>query len=551
MSASQSTSDTWKGVASTLSRLSGMADTAMAPTERGPSLAPSVPPSSGTAVAERYETLGLLGEGGMGRVERVRDRDLLREVAVKRLLPELLANTKLLRQFLWEARVTAYLDHPNIVPVHDLGVTPEGHLYFTMKLVKGRTLEQELEKVREAGEVESELLVNRRLRLFLQLCNAVSFAHSRGVLHRDLKPANVMVGEYGEILVTDWGIAVPLPDESGDALRALFEEASVGVSAGTPLYMSPEQVRSAKHVDARADQWSLAVILFELLAGRPPFTGGPTAVSAAIVADDTPSLRELAPEVPAELEQVIGRALGKKPGQRYPDVAAFADALAPFGPEDGGRRRSRASHSGSFSVVEPLREQIRVDAPTLPRELAALSPTMPTPSLPDGSRDPRASKEFAEAVTAAPLSPPASLATGAPWSQSEARAKVAPKRRSPLLFGVFGLVGVGAAIGLFVALSPPSPSPSAGGPTAPSTTSNPASTPSITVGVGTLPAPPPSVSATVKPGVAETAKPATTSKPAGKPSASPSPSPPGGSSATGAPKPPPPASTGPENPVHL
>lgn len=292
----------------------------MAPTERGPSLAPSVPPSSGTAVAERYETLGLLGEGGMGRVERVRDRDLLREVAVKRLLPELLANTKLLRQFLWEARVTAYLDHPNIVPVHDLGVTPEGHLYFTMKLVKGRTLEQELEKVREAGEVESELLVNRRLRLFLQLCNAVSFAHSRGVLHRDLKPANVMVGEYGEILVTDWGIAVPLPDESGDALRALLEEASVGVSAGTPLYMSPEQVRGDA-VDGRSDIYTLGVILYELVALRSPFDAKtvPTLLKQVTEGDSIP-LRTAYPKATTAVAAVVAKAMALDPASRYAAV---------------------------------------------------------------------------------------------------------------------------------------------------------------------------------------------------------------------------------------
>src|SRR6185503_7884244 len=182
----------------------------------------------------RYELVRELGEGGMGHVEHARDRDLLRDVAVKLLRPELLGDAAMLDQFLWEARVTAHLDHPNIVPVHDVGRVDE-NVFFTMKLVRGATLESVLDG--------PELPMPRRLRVFHQICSAIAFAHARGVLHRDLKPSNVMLGEFNEVIVTDWGLALPLDNEAGRAIAELMPPSLRAISAGTPAYMSPEQAR--------------------------------------------------------------------------------------------------------------------------------------------------------------------------------------------------------------------------------------------------------------------------------------------------------------------
>jgi serine/threonine protein kinase len=277
------------------------------------------------APALRYEQLGLLGEGGMGRVERVRDRDLLREVALKHLRPELLHDPDSLEQFLWEARVTASLDHPNIVPVHELGVSPAGELFFSMKLVHGATLESLIANARESrGAYVSR---NKRLRLFLQLCNAVSFAHSRGVLHRDLKPSNVMVGEYGETLVTDWGLAVPLPGPAGEPWRELMPAGLSLKSAGTPLYMSPEQA-VGETLDARSDIYTLGVILYELVALRGPYRARSVAeVLSEIVKGLAVPLARAAPSASSSLACVVHKAMAFEPAQRYQSATELARDL--------------------------------------------------------------------------------------------------------------------------------------------------------------------------------------------------------------------------------
>ncbi len=279
----------------------------------------------------------------MGQVDKARDRDLLREVAIKHLRSELLGDAGMLRQFLWEARVTAYLDHPNIVPVHDLGQTPAG-LYFVMKLVRGTTLTGMIARAHE--DRRGTFGVQKRLRLFLQLCNAVSFAHARGVLHRDLKPDNVMLGEYGEVLVTDWGIAMPLPDAPDELTR--IAPPATGHSAGTPMYMAPEQVRG-EPLDARCDIYALGAILYEVLALRPAFVGTSLpALLDKILRGHFAPLGEVAPSgVPASLGAVVRKAMAVDRVARYPSVAALAQDVETV--IDG-----RTPEAESASVVKQL-----------------------------------------------------------------------------------------------------------------------------------------------------------------------------------------------------
>jgi len=279
------------------------------------------PPAGARSGQSRYEIVDVLGEGGMGRVDRVHDRDLLRDVAAKRLLPELRGQRGLVDQFLWEARVTAYLDHPNIVPVHELGATPDGEVFFTMKLARGATLEDELAK-----KEEGDLALSRRLRTFVKVCDAVAFAHARGVLHRDLKPANVLVGEYGEVLVSDWGLAVPL-ETAGEDLRNIVPKGLSRRSAGTPMYMSPEQARGDA-LDARSDIYTLGAILYELASFARPVEGDSlAAVLSKVTRGEIVPVATAKPGISTALAAVVSKAMALEPSERYATAKDLADDI--------------------------------------------------------------------------------------------------------------------------------------------------------------------------------------------------------------------------------
>jgi serine/threonine protein kinase len=201
-------------------------------------------------LGDRYEIRGRLGRGGMGVVYAAHDRRLDREVAVK-VLDAVADSSEAAGRLRQEARILARLEHPGIVPVHDSGALPDGRVYYVMKLVRGAPLDRALDRDRPLVE---------RLDLFTRICDAVSFAHAQGIVHRDLKPANVMLGQFGEVLVLDWGVASVVG-------RAAADEAMVG----TPGFMPPEQsAASAYAVEPRADVFALGVILHGLLEPRMP-----------------------------------------------------------------------------------------------------------------------------------------------------------------------------------------------------------------------------------------------------------------------------------------
>ncbi len=276
----------------------------------------------------RYEDVAPLGEGGMGRVRLVLDRRLRRQVALKE--PRHSVDARRLSQEAW---ITAQLDHPGIVSVYDAGQGADGRLYYTMRLVRGRSLEEALAASPGAAGLPARL---GYMRHFLAACEAVAFAHRAGIVHRDLKPSNIMIGEFGETVVVDWGVARPVEhDEAawrrevlprGQAAETLF-----GELVGTPAYMSPEQavVGDEVRVDARSDVWSLGATLYHLLAGAPPYTGTDTEAILERLRREAPApLEQAAPTAPRELVAIASRALAREPAARYPDARALAADVA-------------------------------------------------------------------------------------------------------------------------------------------------------------------------------------------------------------------------------
>jgi serine/threonine protein kinase len=257
----------------------------------------------------RYEILDRIGSGGMGTVYRARDRELDREVALKVLR---VVDPESAARMLQEARVIARLEHPGIVPIHDVGRLADGRVFYAMKLVVGERLDQIV--------LRGELLPTR-LRAFERIGEAVAFAHAQGVIHRDLKPENVMVGPCGEVLVMDWGLAKrdSEPDPMLDASRLSDGVATDhGAVLGTPGYMAPEQSRGdAASVDTRCDVYGLGALLYFLLVGAPP--PPPPFPSARLRSD-----------VPPALEAVCRKALAVDPAGRYPTVSDLAREVSSF-----------------------------------------------------------------------------------------------------------------------------------------------------------------------------------------------------------------------------
>jgi serine/threonine-protein kinase len=285
------------------------------------------------AFERRYQQRRVLGRGGMGEVRLCHDLTVGRDVAMKVIRARSAeARAQVRRRFVREARVQGQLEHPAIVPVYDLGLDPEGALYFTMKRVRGVSLSQVLEGLRKGdAELAQRYSERRLLTLFSQVCMAVHFAHEKGVVHRDLTPSNLMFGDFGEVYVLDWGLAALRGEAAKDvdvvsAEHALGAAQATGVM-GTPGYMAPEQVDAPSSVDARADVYALGAILFELLTLERMHAHGSLAdVLTSTLQDDgaSPALRAPTREVPPELDRLTQEATRRKPAQRLTSAQALS-----------------------------------------------------------------------------------------------------------------------------------------------------------------------------------------------------------------------------------
>ena len=267
------------------------------------------------ALGQRYRVERELGHGGMAIVFLAEDLKHRRRIAIKLLKPELSAALGSER-FLREIEIAAPLQHPHILPVYDSGEAA-GLLYYTMPFVDGESLRERIAR-------DGPLPVDEALTIARTVGDALQYAHERGVVHRDIKPENIMLSA-GHALVADFGIARALQAAGAEHLTL------TGMVLGTPLYMSPEQVGGSE-VDGRSDQYSLACTLFEMLSGKPPFTGpSPQAVLARHSIEPVPALRATRETVPPSVEATVKRAMAKQPGERFGSMRAFVNALGSTG----------------------------------------------------------------------------------------------------------------------------------------------------------------------------------------------------------------------------
>ncbi len=279
-----------------------------------------------------------VGEGGMGSVHAALDHGLRRRVAVKIMHGALDPDERSDARFVEEAQLTGQLEHPNIVPIHEIGVTADGKLYFAMKLVGGRTL-AELLLESPPGAARGERDLHELVKVLVKVCDALAFAHAHGVVHRDLKPENVLVGEFGEVYVMDWGIALrsavaPRAEEDDPPFARLPTMDPLGTIIGTPEFMAPEQARGDIHdIDTRTDVFGLGGILFTVLTGRAPHheTDDDLTIEAA-QAGQVPPAQALFPDVPLPptLCAIAARALSADPADRHGSAREFQEDLERF-----------------------------------------------------------------------------------------------------------------------------------------------------------------------------------------------------------------------------
>jgi serine/threonine-protein kinase len=363
---------------------------------------------------ERYEQVAWIASGAMGEVLRVRDRQLNCYLAMKIMRGELLRSRSLVARFIEEAQVTAQLDHAGICPIHEIGKLADGRWYYTMKEVKAYPLNKAILALHENSTqgqwqpTKEGWNFRRLIEVFRKVCEAVAYAHSRSVIHRDLKPENVVCGPHGEVLVVDWGLAKVLGradwvdvDDEEDLVQTNRSENSamatrMGMVAGTPSYMSPEQARGEiDRIDSHSDVYSLGAVLYEILSGHPPFEGddGRDILDKVLAGPprNPPGPRPLGvqntqffllqqdalggpsgyrpPPVPEDLVDICNRAMSRELEDRYPDATALEEHISAW--LDGSSKRTQALvlvHRAEALV--PQIRALRKDATRLRAEAA-------------------------------------------------------------------------------------------------------------------------------------------------------------------------------------
>ncbi|MCF6228856.1 MAG: serine/threonine protein kinase [Planctomycetes bacterium] len=325
--------------------------------------------------SERYDVLKEFARGGMGRVLLAKDKNVGRDVALKELLPELLSGSSLggasvgfagsagpgsfpketsasqgiVERFLREAKITGQLEHPNIVPVYEIGKDDDGDYYYTMRFIKGKTLADRLREIRKDTSLDEPERFAARIKLldsFVDICNAIAYAHSRGVIHRDIKPENIMLGDFGETLVLDWGLArvKGQKDRNLDDFKrgtiamsqSLFNADSEALTmdgsvVGTPAYMAPEQARGdLEDVDDQSDVYALGAVLYQILTGYPPYEGPMAALIVQQVLSGPPlSSKARESQIPPELNSstLVVRIMPSRQRSRRPRSVELVNLL--------------------------------------------------------------------------------------------------------------------------------------------------------------------------------------------------------------------------------
>jgi len=315
------------------------------------------PVAPGQILAGKYRIERVLGEGGMGVVVEAHDTSLERRVAIKFLLPDFVQHAEAKERFIREARAAAKIQSEHVARVIDVSTLETGAPYMVMEFLEGSDLSKVIETTGAMSVEDATLYV-------IQACEALAEAHAYGIIHRDLKPANLFLAQQAggsrKIKVLDFGISKTLAAADPKSSASLTRTSSM---MGSPLYMSPEQMKSARDVDSRTDIWALGVILYEALTANPPFLGGSIPeISAKILLEDPRPVTELRPNIPKALSDLVLRALQKQPDKRFANVSELALALLPFAP---GRARNN---------VERITRVLEAAGMTKSNFLASLSP---------------------------------------------------------------------------------------------------------------------------------------------------------------------------------
>jgi len=334
--------------------------------EPGPGSPPAPSPRIGdhenVVFPDRYDIKEEIARGGIGRILRAHDLRLDREVALKELHRN---DPSIVERFLREIRITAHLQHPNIIPLHEAGRWPNGQPFYAMKLVEGKTFGRALS---EAPGLVGRLLL---LPVLVDVAEALAYAHGQGIMHRDLKPANVLVGPFGETVVIDWGLAKHV-DEPEERLAAVpvasGYETTLGVVVGTPAYMPPEQA-TGRPVDRRADVYALGSMLYHLVAGQSPYADAGEDVLTRVRDTAPASLSRLVPDAPRDLVAIAHKSMARDPDGRYPTARELAEELRSYltGGLVGAYRYTL------FELVERFYERRRAIVLTVVAALTALA----------------------------------------------------------------------------------------------------------------------------------------------------------------------------------